>query len=232
MTRRKPPRQADALLTTGTPERMLCPACAMRADGAITPDCPVCSGAGRLTLGMAGLALHGPEVTRRAIRLILEAAARHADTTLALGDDRANPIRQAVAQLQEVGLLAQPGATLTPHPHLVPHRVGKQARDNAIHVACQHTQLTLFDVNAIDAPAHPYGPRDRPNLRGLPVLSATGRLSSLAHVCDPADPLTDTQDTVAHQHNITHAARILAAAVPQAAQQKKHTRTRTRRRAA
>lgn len=98
------------------PPRMVCPACRTQPDGAVVPDCPVCHGTGTLTLGTAGLALHGPEVTRRAIRLILEATTSAAQT------------RQAMTDLVEVSLVAKPAhrtatpRTATPDPATPPER--------------------------------------------------------------------------------------------------------------
>lgn len=170
--------------------KRLCPACLTRRARIVSENCPVCRGAGVLTLGAEAVAEHGPEAVSRAVSIALEAVAREVDKP---GEERGAMIARILAAgraLEVAGLTAwrntRRSKTSAPRgssPASLAH--------HALGVTVQPQDWILPE-----APAYRYAAAERPGARGLPVLSDDGHPSHLARVCDPADPLdtTTTQD--------------------------------------
>lgn len=145
-----------------------------------------------------------------AVGIALEAYARTIDEATTVGDDRIAPLRAVMKQLNDVGMIEREAQIISIKP-LARADTPTQLADQAIHVSVQPIDAVL----AV-APRYAYKMGDRPNARGLPVLSANGHPSHLARISDPAEPGGDTSaDVVAGQVEASRA-RILAAAAPEA----------------
>lgn len=210
--------------------RKICPACHTRTDHIIHPDCVVCEGNGYIVLGEGAVSLYTPEAVSQAVELGLEAVARTADMTLTLSDDRAACIRSAIEKMQVAGLLC---AEESPYINKVwwSKPPAKQPRDehgkfasfiDAGELAEQAVQESLIPMDFVLATAAPYEYQEgeRPNARGLPVLSANGHPSHLARVADPQEPGRDTTEWVRERKLNERRAIILEEAAIKAAQKK------------
>ncbi len=217
--------------------RKLCPACITRLDHVVHPECIVCAGTGYLRLGDGAMSLYTPEVVSRAVDLSLEAAARTADTTRTLSDDRSEPIRAALDTLTAAGILAasdRPEATAT--PWWAKSSVRGQLRDqhgrfslvrDAEELAADTLQQPLIPLDSVLADAGPYEytEDDRPNARGLPLLSQNGYPSHLARVADPQENGRNTKQWVRERHfDRLRAEALKEAAAPAAAKKQRRTR--------
>lgn len=198
-----------------------CPACTKRHAQLIDPKCPVCLGAGVLRMGPAAIALHEPEVVSQAIAIALEAEARDIDFKLTYSDDRLTPLRNTVKQLIGAGILSH-GIRI---PSAQPIEQIKQSA-TAVELAARMTDVIIVDVDEklIDAPSYQYAPGDRPNARGLPLLSAAGHPSHLARITDPAEPGEETSTIVMRRTAQQREARILVQAVPETLRLKQRNR--------
>lgn len=201
-------------------ERRICPVCAGRYAQVVDQFCIVCHGAGVLILGDGALAIYEPAVVAQTIVLALEAVAREADNQLTLSDDRTEPIRQALHRLTAAGIL---GVRLQPANPKLKQRPRK--RDTAgrymlevapSRLAEECVQEKVFDIDATLSAAGQYTYKlgDRPNARGLPLLSANGGPSHLARVCDPEPAGAATWEKVRSAGIDAGHADALLAAVP------------------
>lgn len=198
-----------------------CPACTKRHAQLIDPKCPVCLGAGVLRLGPAAVALHEPEIVSQAVAIALEAEARDIDFKLTYSDDRMTPLRNTVKQLIDAGILMH-GIRL---PQVTPvEKIAKSKTPSEL--AARLTDVIIVDVDAklIDAPSYTYQPGERPNARGLPLLSAAGHPSHLARIADPAEPGEETSERVMRRTIEQRRARVLAEAVPETLRLKRRNR--------
>lgn len=193
-----------------------CPACAKRHAQLVSTNCPVCQGYGTVTLGAAALSMHEPATVGIAVEIAVEAAARTIDTQLTLSDNRIDPLRLVMETLADAGIIGAPTAgrsrALTPRRHL--HAVPDNAV-TSIELATEYMP-TVTDRDARLAAADPYvyAEHERPNARGLPVLSANGHPSHTARITDPMNPGSDTADTYRQRRAQTRSAVILADAAP------------------
>ncbi|ALF01276.1 hypothetical protein FDH47_gp65 [Arthrobacter phage Brent] len=201
-------------------EMRACPACIKRYAQLIDPACPVCLGAGVLRLGPAALALHEPAVVSQAVAIALEAEARDIDLKLTLSDDRTTPLRNTVKQLIDAGILAY-GIKI---PTAVHKPVDKSETPEEL--AARLTEVIIVDVDAklINAPTYEYRADERPNARGLPLLSANGHPSHLARVADPAEPGESTAERVVSRGVQARRARVLVEAMPETIRLKQRPR--------
>jgi hypothetical protein len=193
-----------------------CPSCSRRHAQLISSNCPVCQGYGTVTLGAAALSMHEPATVSTAVEIAIEAGARTIDTRLTLSDDRIDPLRLVMETLADAGIIATPTAgrtkALTPRRrlHLVP--------DNAVSsldLAAEYVPtVTPRDHALTAAPAYAYQEHERPNARGLPVLSANGHPSHTARITDPMTPGNDTAETHRQRRTQRRAAVILVEAAP------------------
>lgn len=189
--------------------KRLCPACAIRRGQLIAPDCPICHGQGLLTLGPAALSICAPEIVAVAVTLAVESAARETDQKSTLSDDRVLPLSKVVELLERAGLLAS-----------------KRSPTHSFHATPGSPETMAYSVTGIEpikldqilseAPAFRYRETDRPNARGLPVLSAEGFPSHLARIVDPAPAGAETRDAVRARNTREVKARVLLAAAPEA----------------
>jgi len=189
-----------------------CPACAKRHAQLISLNCPVCDGYGTITLGAAALSMHEPATVSKAVEIAVEAAARTIDTTLTLSDDRTTPLRAAVTMLARAGIVDAP-ARRTSHKPRPLHLVVDDAP--AVDLAAETVPtVTPRDAVLTLAPAYEYSQHERPNARGLPVMSAAGHPSHTARIADPMTPGNDTAATAAERRQQARAAGILVEAAP------------------
>lgn len=192
--------------------RQICPACRHRENGIIETTCIVCDGVGVIYLGDAALTIYTPEVIAEAITITLEAAARLGDTETHLADDRLLPVRAALLDLRDAGVLDAETTTLT---RAMASKAGAEHPAKAIAAEVLQEPILTIDTVLPDAAVHEYDWTDRPGVRGLPVLSKTGHPSSLARLTDPADPFADTAAVVRARHRKRRQGQDLAAAVKQ-----------------
>lgn len=189
--------------------RQICPACTHRENGIINLECIICDGVGIIHLGDAALTHYTPETIAEAISITLEAAARLGETETSLTDDRQKPIRVALLELREAGILDPETTTLT-------RAMASKTRANhpAKAIAAEVLQEPILTIDTVlpTAPVHECEVTDKPGRRGLPVLSRTGHPSSLARVTDPADPFGDTPTIVRARRRKKRQAADLAAA--------------------
>ena len=190
--------------------RQLCPACIHRENGIINTACIVCDGKGHLYLSDTALSIYHPETVAEAITITLEAAARLGDSSPFLSGDRLLPVREALLQLRDTGILDAECTTLT-------RAMASKGRTShpAKAIAAEVLQEPILTIDTVlpTAEPHVYEYGDKPGKRGLPVMSRNGHPSSLARVTDPADPFADTPATVRRRHRKTREAHDLAAAV-------------------
>lgn len=207
--------------------RRICPACIHRQDGLIEAECLICRGQGYLTLGAGALALYSPNTVAEAVAIALEAVARKTDLTRSLSQNRRGPLTTALAVLYDAGILTHNEAAPPPRPATSRPR----KRDDAGQFIGEHTASALaqtyvqepllpMDAVLIHAPRHFYGENDRPNARGLPVLSAAGHPSHLARLADPAEPGADTRALYRHKAAQHRCANVLAKAAAEAARRR------------
>lgn len=190
-----------------------CPACSKRHAQLISSKCPVCDGYGTVTLGTAALSLHEPATVAVAVEIAVEAAARHIDTTLTLSDDQLTPIAAAMTLLTDAGIIDHPGTRKT--SHRARHLVAVPDLDEALQVAAEYVPtVTPRDAALTLAPAYEYAGHERPNARGLPVLSANGHPSSTARIADPMTPGNDTAETARQRGAQRRHATVLLEAAP------------------
>lgn len=206
----------------------LCPACTNRRNQLVDPECVACDGHGRLQLGEGALALYTADVVAEAVVLGLEAKAREADQMLTLSDDRGAVVREAVSMMLTAGVLApqESLAALTLPPAPPPYRrtrkrdtAGRYAQEftpSAVAEHCVQTELFPLDETLAHAEVFVYQEEDRPNARGLPVLSANGHPSHLARVADPMEPGNDTMAECRLRHSEHLRAQALVEAIPEA----------------
>lgn len=203
------------------PRHRLCPACTRRSrtHELIDPDCVICDGEGRLTLGEGALNFFPAEAVAHAVLLALEAKARLDDEAKLLSDDRLAGVREALELLHDAGILDNTHgaptaltARLAALPEATPERLAQEAVQEVI---------TGLDRILASADPHAYTEHDRPNQRGLPVLSRDGHPSHLARVTDPADPQGSTREHVRWQKRTLRQGRILWEAAPEAAQDRR-----------
>lgn len=191
-----------------------CPACSTRHAQLISSNCPVCQGYGTITLGAAALSMHEPATVSIAVAIAVEAGARQIDTQLTLSDNRVDPLRLVMDTLTDAGIIDQPtaGRSLNRRRHL------RSVPDNAVtsrDLAAEYVpSVEPIDDTLAHAPAYQYAEHERPNARGLPVLSANGHPSHTARIADPMTPGNDTAHTHRQRRAQTRSATILVAAAP------------------
>jgi len=193
-----------------------CPACSRRHAQLISSNCPVCDGYGTVTLGAAALAMHEPATVGIAVEIAVEAAARTIDTQLTLSDDRVSPLREVMATLLDCGIIGVPTAgrskTLSPRRHL--HAVPDNAV-TSIELATEYMPtVTERDAALASAAPYVYAEHERPNARGLPIMSANGHPSHTARITDPMTPGNDTAQTFRDRRAQARSAAILIDAAP------------------
>lgn len=188
-----------------------CPSCSKRHAQLINPNCPVCEGYGTITLGQAALSMHEPATVGLAVEIAIEAAARTIDTTLTLSDDRVAPLRAVVGTLTGAGVLDQPAVRRTTHKPRHLHLVA----DNVVEIATGYVPTAQpIDRTLAAAAPYQYEASERPNARGLPILSANGHPSHTARLTDPMTPGNDTAATAAERRLQARSAAILVEAAP------------------
>jgi hypothetical protein len=193
-----------------------CPACSKKHAQLISPNCPVCQGYGTVTLGAAALSMHEPATVSTAVEIAIEAGARTIDTKLTLSDDRVDPLRLVMETLADAGIIGAPTAgrskALAPRRHL--HAVPDDAVSSVQLAAEYMPTVTARDAVLAAAPAYVYAEHERPNARGLPVLSANGHPSHTARITDPMTPGNDTAQTYRDRRSQARSAAILVDAAP------------------
>lgn len=194
-----------------------CPACSKRHAQLIALACPVCEGSGVVTLGAAALALHDPATVARSVELAIEAESRRIEEETTLSDDRAGMLRASVAMLSTAGLMAAPKpsrrAKRPRHLHAVPDLAPAAPAD----VAAEFAPVEPIDEILVDADPYVYEIGERPNVRGLPTLSAAGYPASTARLADPMPVGTDTGAVARQRAEQGRAALVLVKAAPMAA---------------
>lgn len=190
-----------------------CPACSKRHAQLISSNCPICGGFGTVTLGAAALSLHEPATVSTAVHIALEAVARGIDQNTTLSDDRVAPLRAAVVLLTDSGIIEHAGTRKTAHKVRHLHLVADDS------VALEAARAYVPTVQPVDqtlahAPAYQYAEHERPNARGLPIMSAAGHPSHLARVADPTTPGNDTAATARERRQQARSATILVEAAP------------------
>jgi hypothetical protein len=190
-----------------------CPACSKRHAQLVNVNCPVCKGFGTVTLGAAALSLHEPATVATAVEIAIEAAARTIDNTLTLSDDRHAPLRNVMTMLCDSGIVDHPGTRKTAHK---PRHLRLVTDDTAaVEAAASYIPtVTPRDAVLALAPAYVYAEHERPNARGLPILSAAGHPSHMARITDPMTPGNDTAETGRQRRQQARSATILVAAAP------------------
>lgn len=207
--------------------KRVCPACQHRTDGVIPDDCPICWGAGTLTLHPAALSLFDAQTVSRAAAIALEAIAEAIDAGHSLSDPQTELLAARVGELEAAGLVyLSPAVVRVPDNvrSLTPRRQcpGQTTLADAAHPV----QLALdfspkpHTEPLASAAAYRYGEDERPMMRGLPVLSEAGHPSSLARICDPVDQLVGTRERVRADKARSREARVLLEAVPAAARRR------------
>jgi hypothetical protein len=187
----------------------------------------ICKGQGFLTLGAGAMSLYTPHTVAEAVHLALEAVARKTDLTRNLSQNRRQPILDCLGTLYDAGLLATTEAPPPPRPQTR----RPQKRDTSGWFIVEQTPTALaqtyvqeplvpMDVALVHAPPYRYGEHDRPNARGLPVLSGGGHPSHLARIADPAEPGADTRAAYRAGLAQTRNATVLVKAAPEAARKR------------
>ena len=193
-----------------------CPACSKRHAQHISSNCPVCGGYGTVTLGTAALSLHEPATVGIAVEIAVEAAARTIDTTMTLSDNRVDPLRLVMETLADAGIIGLPTAgrskALTPRRHL--HAVPDNAVTSTELATDYMPTVTPRDAALAAADPYTYAEHERPNARGLPIMSAAGHPSHTARITDPMTPGNDTAETARQRRQQTRAAAVLIEAAP------------------
>lgn len=208
----------------------ICPACSRRYAELVSPTCSVCAGSGVVVLGAAALALYEPAVVSRAVSLAIEAEARQIEAETTLSDDRASLLRAKLSMLVNSGLINEPKAPRTTkakrHLHVVPDLPAADPAD----VATEFTDAPIAPIDEALLAAEPYEYQvgERPNVRGLPSLSAAGHPSSTARLADPMPVGTDTGAVARKRGEQGRAALVLVEAAPHAANIKARRASRER----
>jgi hypothetical protein len=113
--------------------------------------------------------------------------------------------------LCDSGIVEHAGTRKTAHKPRHLHLV----TDDTVEVAATYVPtVTPIDGVLALAPAYDYAEHERPNARGLPVMSAAGHPSHLARIADPMTPGNDTAATARERRQQTRSATILIAAAP------------------
>ena len=148
-----------------------------------------------------------------AVGIALEANARHVDLSMTLSDDRVAPLRALMGTLTEAGIVAAPGPRRPSRRLHAVSQVGDPAE-----VAAHYTAADVEPLDEILATAEPYvyAEHERPNVRGLPALSAAGHPSHLARITDPMTVGTNTMTTARERSAQARAGAILVEAAPAA----------------
>lgn len=190
-----------------------CPACSKKHAQLISSNCPVCGGHGIVTLGAAALSLSEPATVSIAVEIAVESAARIIDTTLTLSDDRVGPVAATMTLLTDAGLVDHAGARRTTHRTRHLRLVTDDAP--ALDLAAEYVP-TATHRDAVLALARPYvyAEHERPNARGLPILSANGHPSATARITDPMTPGNDTAETARQRAGQRRGATVLIEAAP------------------
>jgi hypothetical protein len=190
-----------------------CPSCSKRHAQLVNMNCPICKGFGTVTLGAAALSLHEPATVSTAVEIAVEAAARAIDTTLTLSDDRLAPLAATMTLLEGAGIIAAPARTRSTQKIRHLRLVVDDAP--AVQVAAEYVPtVTPRDAVLALVPPYVYAEHERPNARGLPVLSANGHPSHTARVTDPMPPGNDTAETARQRGSQRRNATVLIAAAP------------------
>lgn len=200
--------------------KRICPACLTRRARLVDDACPVCDGAGVLSLGAAALTLSDPDVVSRAVSTVLEAVARRAEEDIDSAPVRVQAVRGAVALLVDAGLL-EGSSSRRPST-----RAGGARPTSPAALAASVSPVAVLPVDWIlpEAPSYLYGLRDRPGARGLPVLSDDGHPSHLSRILDPAEPGASTARAAADRIRAETRAGHLASAAAQTVQIKRKKR--------
>jgi hypothetical protein len=160
--------------------------------------------------------MHEPATVGVAVEIAVEAAARTIDTQLTLSDDRIDPLRLVMETLADAGIIGAPTAgrsrALAPRRHL--HAVPDNAVSSVELAAEYMPTVTERDAVLAAAPAYVYAEHERPNARGLPVLSANGHPSHTARITDPMTPGNDTAETFRQRRAQRRSATVLVEAAP------------------
>lgn len=160
--------------------------------------------------------MHEPATVGIAVEIAVEAAARTIDTQLTLSDDRVDPLRLVMETLTDAGIIGLPTAgrskALSPRRHL--HAVPDNAVSSVELAAEYMPTVEPRDAVLAAAPAYIYQEHERPNARGLPVLSANGHPSHTARITDPMTPGNDTAATYRDRKAQARSAGILVEASP------------------
>lgn len=196
----------------------VCPACSKRYAEIVSPNCPVCSGTGVVVLGAAALSLYEPAVVSQAVALAIESSARDIEANTTLSVDRADSLNDRLTLLVNAGLMAAPKKPRSKVRHLVAVPDLPADDVNPADVAREFSA----DVEPIDealtaAEPYIYQIGERPNVRGLPSLSAAGYPSSTARIADPMPVGTDTGAFARQRGDQARAALVLVKAAPLAA---------------
>lgn len=86
-------------------ERAVCPGCAARLGGVITPACPVCAGRGTITLGRRALYYDTPEAVALAVTIALNAAVDAVQNATLFADLHKEAIPRTLTKLRTLGIL-------------------------------------------------------------------------------------------------------------------------------
>lgn len=211
--------------------RRVCPACARRYAGLVATDCPICRGLGVLTLGAAALHHYDTAAVARAIDIYLEHHAQTIRDQLPLGNRRA-ALEAATDNLRTAGILAStadaagtPARTPTPHDTASARVTEQEAYRVTRDLGAHPTTRVLA---ALAAPPLPPGdlPTARPRNGTIPTASTTGHQSATATIADPIDPLGPDTTTITNTRATTdYRARVIAAAIPTAANRRRRKAT-------
>jgi hypothetical protein len=160
--------------------------------------------------------MHEPATVSTAVEIAIEAGSRTIDTKLTLSDDRIDPLRLVMETLADAGIINMP--TSGRSKALAPRRRLHLVPDNAVSpldLAAEYVPTaTERDHTLTAAPAYTYQEHERPNARGLPVLSANGYPSHTARITDPMTPGNDTAETHRQRRNQHRNAVVLVEAAP------------------
>lgn len=115
MSIRKPRLDYDPRI----PVNAICPGCSTRPGGVVTSDCPICEGAGLITLGRKALVYDTPAVVALAIQYALTSAADIALTATDHIDAHRQTLPAVLARMVDMGILEENSTwpTSTPRQH-------------------------------------------------------------------------------------------------------------------
>lgn len=198
----------------------ICPACSKRHGELVAQNCPVCAGTGVVILGAAALSLHEPAVVSQAVALAIEAEARQIEAETTLTHDRVGSLKAKLSLLVNSGLVSDrtsPRQKKTRHLHVVPDLPSTDASPAVVARTFAETAVEPIDETLTKAAPYIYQMGERPNVRGLPSLSAAGYPSSTARIVDPMPVGTDTGAFALQRAAQARAARVLVEAAPIAA---------------